>query len=475
MRGLLIAGTESGVGKTTFSLGLMALLKRKGLSVQAFKVGPDFIDPGLHTLVTGRPSYNLDGWLLPREYVVHSFHRHGLEAEYVIVEGVMGLFDGLRGGGEEGSSAEIAKWLDLPVLLVVDVGGMARSAAALVKGFETFDPALRIAGIVFNRVGGEGHFRSLKEAVENSCRTKVVGYLPWDARLTLPERHLGLITAWEDPFPPGYLHRLADLIQAHVDIQHLFLLEDPTIPAETAQNPGLPPKDFGWSIAPPHPLPLQGKGSGGEVRIGIAYDKAFSFYYPDSLELLQRFGAELLFFSPLADSKLPEGISGLYLGGGYPELYASSLSRNEPLIREIRAFVEGGGPIYAECGGFMYLCREIVDFEGHRHPMVGIFPVTSDLTERRLTLGYREIRVIQDCPLGKVGERSRGHEFHASRLVGSLEGLPYAFELNSGPDRPVRREGYVVRNALGTYVHQHFGSNPTFARNFVKTCLAWNR
>ncbi len=472
MRGLLIAGTGSGVGKTTFSLGLMALLKRKGFSVQAFKVGPDFIDPGLHTLVTGRPSYNLDGWLLSREYVIHSFLRHGLEAEYVIVEGVMGLFDGLRGGGEEGSSAEIAKWLDLPVLLVVDVGGMARSIAALVKGFETFDPALRIAGVVFNRVGGEGHFRSLKEAVESSCRTKVVGSLPWDARLTLPERHLGLITAQEDPFPPGYLDQLVELIEAHVDIQHLFQLQGPLLPAETGQHPGRHPRDFGWSVASIHPLPLQG---GGGVRVGIAYDRAFSFYYPDSLDLLRGFGAELLFFSPLSDPKLPEGVSGLYLGGGYPELYASSLSRNESLIREIRAFVEAGGPIYAECGGFMYLCREIVDFEGHRHPMVGIFPVASDLREKRLTIGYREIRVIQDCLLGKAGERSRGHEFHASRLVGSLEGLPWAFELNSGPDRPVRREGYVTRNVLGTYVHQHFGSNPAFARNFVATCRAWNR
>ncbi|MBI3989006.1 MAG: cobyrinate a,c-diamide synthase, partial [candidate division NC10 bacterium] len=273
MRGMLIAGTGSGVGKTTFSLGLMALFKRRGFSVQAFKVGPDFIDPGLHALVTGRPSYNLDGWLLSRDSVVNSFFRHNLGAEYAIAEGVMGLFDGLRGGGEEGSSAQIAKWLALPVILVVDVGGMARSAAALVKGFETFDPGLKISGIVFNRVGGEGHFRSLKEAVEGSCQGKVLGYLPWDERLHLPERHLGLITAQEDPFSPGYLDRLADLIEAHGDVERLFQ-------GATDQNLVVYHSDFEENATSTRSLPLQGGGVEGGVRIGIAYDKAFCFYYP---------------------------------------------------------------------------------------------------------------------------------------------------------------------------------------------------
>ena len=353
-RGLVIAGTQSGVGKTTLTLGLLYALARRGLTVQPFKVGPDFIDPGHHTRAAGRVCRNLDGWMLSREANLALFRRQARGADVAVVEGVMGLFDGYDGASEAGSTAQMAKWLGLPVLLVVDARAMARSAAALVHGFASFDPALSLAGVVFNRIGSPAHLEYLQQALTSLPGVRCFGGLPRDQELAIPERHLGLATAEDHPLDDSYLARLADRLEAHLDLPGLLAALPPlTLPEEPAQ-----------AASPPL------------VRLGVARDRAFCFYYPENLELLASFGAELVPFSPLEDRELPAGLDGIYLGGGYPELYAGQLAANEPLRQALKAGAAGGLPIYAECGGLMYLAREIRDLEGRVHPMAGVFPFT---------------------------------------------------------------------------------------------------
>ena len=316
-RGLVIAGTQSGVGKTTVTLGLLSALRRRGLAVQPFKVGPDFIDPGHHGRAAGRCSRTLDGWILSREANLSLFRRHAAQAQVAVVEGVMGLFDGYDGASEAGSTAQMAKWLGLPALLVVDARAMARSAAALVQGFAAFDPELALAGVVFNRVGGAGHWQYLQEAMERLPDVKCLGGLPREPDITIPERHLGLVTSEDHPLGEEYLERLAAWVEGHLDLDRL-LASLPPLP----QPPAAPP-------ASPQP-PL--------VRLGVARDRAFCFYYPENLEWLEHFGAELVPFSPLTDRQLPAGLHGLYLGGGYPELFAGQLAANEGIKR-----TPGGG------------------------------------------------------------------------------------------------------------------------------------
>ena len=351
-RGLVIAGTQSGVGKTTVTLGLLYALARRGLTVQPFKVGPDFIDPGHHTRAAGRVCRNLDGWMLSREANLALFRRQAREADVAVVEGVMGLFDGYDGASEAGSTAQMAKWLGLPVLLVVDARAMARSAAALVHGFASFDPALSLAGVVFNRIGSAAHLEYLQQALSSLPGVRCFGGLPRDQELAIPERHLGLATAEDHPLDDAYLGHLADRLETHLDLEGLLAaLPRLTLPEEPA--PAATP-------------PL--------VRLGVARDRAFCFYYPENLELLASFGAELVPFSPLEDRELPAGLDGIYLGGGYPELYAEQLAANEGLKQALKAGAAGGLPIYAECGGLMYLAREIRDLEGRVHPMAGVLP-----------------------------------------------------------------------------------------------------
>ncbi|HZK13777.1 MAG TPA: cobyrinate a,c-diamide synthase, partial [Desulfobaccales bacterium] len=364
-RGLVIAGTQSGVGKTTVTLGLLYALARRGLKVQPFKVGPDFIDPGHHTRAAGRVCRNLDGWMLSREANLTLFRRQARGADVAVVEGVMGLFDGYDGASEAGSTAQMAKWLGLPVLLVVDARAMARSAAALVHGFASFDPALNLAGVVFNRIGSAAHLEYLNQALSCLKGVRSFGGLPRDQELAIPERHLGLATAEDHPLDEAYLGRLADRLETHLDLEGLLAaLPKLTLPEEPA----------------PAAMPAS-------VRLGVARDRAFCFYYPENLELLEKFGAELVPFSPLTDRELPAGLDGVYLGGGYPELYAERLAANEALKQALKQNAAGGLPIYAECGGLMYLAREILDLEGRAHPMAGVFPFTVRMLPRLKALG----------------------------------------------------------------------------------------
>ena len=457
IKALVIGGVASGVGKTTVTLGLLTAFRRRGLQVRAFKVGPDFIDPGFHQEATGAPCLNLDSWMLSWEYLRQRFASHGAHADLVLVEGVMGLFDGAEGGA--GSTAELAKAFGIPVILVVDGSALARSAGAVVLGFERFDPELEVAGVLFNRVAGEGHYRYLASGLQGVCRAVPLGFLPRREELHIPERHLGLLTVVERRLTPTFLEELVELVESHVELDRLLSLAQSRVP------PGHPTLPFTR-------LP--------RARIGVALDEAFQFYYPDNLELLRHAGAELHFFSPVRDRRLPE-VEGLYLGGGYPEVYAKALAANESMRADVLAFAKAGHPIYAECGGLMYLAEAIEDLEGGLHPMVGLFPTTIRMVPKRLALAYVEVELLEETILGKPGTVLRGHEFHYSHMADTPPTLRRTYCVRS-PGMPTTRlsssqaertEGYTMNNVLASYLHLHFGSNPEAAESFVAACARW--
>ena len=444
---LVVAGTHSGAGKTTIATALMAAFTRRGLRVQPFKVGPDFIDGGFHEAACRRAGRNLDGWMLSQDANLASFVGASADADLAIVEGVMGLFDGRDASGESGSTAQMAKWLQAPVLLAVDASAMARSAAAVVRGFETFDPDLNLAGIVFNRIGGEGHARLLREAVAGACRAQPVGFLPHDENIHLPSRHLGLTMAAE-ALTPERLDEMARWIEAHADLDGLMRL------AQTAGK-------LAAVTATERPGP-------GRVRIAVARDRAFCFYYRDNLDLLEQFGAELIEFSPIHDMALPPDIRGVYLGGGYPELHAAGLSANRAMLDAIRGFAQSGRPVYAECGGFMYLTEAIVDAAGREHSMAGLFPTRARMQPRLAALGYLEAVPPADALWLRAGEPLRGHEFRYSEIDPMPAAVPRCLVLRNG--RAERAEGYAAGSVLAGYAHLHFRSSPDFARRFVHAC-----
>ncbi|MGH7232995.1 MAG: cobyrinate a,c-diamide synthase [Nitrospiraceae bacterium] len=448
---LVIAGTHSGVGKTTVTLALLAALRARGHRVQPFKAGPDFIDPGHHTAVTGRPSRNLDGWMLGEKLNRHVFIRASADADFAVIEGMMGLFDGSSPVSEVGSTAEIAKQLDAPVLLVIDGSAMARSAAALVSGYAGFDPSLRVAGVLFNRLSGEGHYHLLKEAIEKETNVPVVGYLKANPSLTVPDRHLGLVTALEQGATALY-ERLAQAAAHTVNLDRVETLARSCGEFDIRQAAGLlPGRD------PARDTP--------RIRVGVAHDPAFCFYYPENLELLQAEGGDLIRFSPLRDQALP-AVDLLYLGGGYPELYGEQLAKNTTMRTAIRDFASLGGTIYAECGGMMYLTQAITDFEGRSHEMVGVFSAEAIMKKPGLTLGYREIEIARLCPLGPVGLKARGHEFHYSSLSGR-GALDYACRLTDAHGGKRGQDGLIAGNTIALYAHIHFASQPEIPRALV--------
>ncbi len=450
-KGLVIAGVHSGSGKTTVTLGLMAALLRRGLKVAPFKVGPDFIDPGHHARISGAVSRNLDGWMLSRAYNEQCFQKHRQAADLALVEGVMGLFDGYDGLSEAGSTAQMAKWLNLPVLLVVDAQSMARSAAALIQGFENFDKDLQFAGVVFNNLGSPRHRQYLQDALAGNVRMPFLGGLLRSEQIRIPERHLGLVTRDDHPLTEDAISRLAGLVAENIELDTLLASLPPVAPA-TAQKP-----------APPA-TPQEG------VRIGVARDNAFCFYYQDNLDLLADCGAELVFFSPLTDAGLPNDLDGLYLGGGYPELFAGQLSANITMCRQIREKSIDAMPIYAECGGFMYLCRDVSDMDGNCHAMTGCFPFATRMDDRLKALGYREITLTADTIIGKAGRRIRGHEFHYSLITEAAPVCDTVYRVGARTGIQETSEGYRVHQTLGSYVHLHFGSQPEAPRALVEAC-----
>ena len=446
----VIAGTHSGVGKTTVSLGIMAALRQRGLKVQPFKTGPDFIDPGLHTKICRVPSYNLDGWMLSEDYNRRSFQNHAQDKDVAVVEGMMGLYDGRTGDTEEASTAQIAKQLRLPVILVVDASAMARSAAATILGYRRFDPNVRLIGVIFNRVAGTGHLQYLREALRSLPGLRCFGGIPIDDRVTIPERHLGLTVAQECFLTNAFINRLGRLIETHIELDRLLACAQIKIRARAE--------------------PRLKKATPDEVPIAVAKDQAFCFYYPDNLELLRNAGARIKNFSPIRDRGLPPGVKGIYLGGGYPELYARELARNSRLRTAIRNFIEADGAVYAECGGLMYLAIALTDCAGRQYPMIGAYPFKTRMLPRLSALGYREV-VTGKKAFTARGEIIRGHEFHYSEIYGStsLRKIDTAYFVKGTSVRALC-SGFRYRNCLAGYVHLHFGSNPEFARSFVAAC-----
>jgi cobyrinic acid a,c-diamide synthase len=445
-RGIVIAGTASGVGKTTVTLALMAALRRRGHVVQGFKIGPDFIDPAFHGLVTGRPSFTLDGWMCGRDAVAATVARHAADADLVVVEGMMGCFDGIDGVSEDGSTAQVARWLDAPVVLVVDAGASSRSVAAVVHGFERFDPDLEVAGVIVNNVGGATHARWVLDAIADRCRAPGLGALAREAALVLPERHLGLVTAAEGPLTHGMQIALAAAVERSVDLDRLLGLARPLRVGHPTGAPALEPRPV-------------------RARIGVARDLAFQFYYEENLARLRAAGAELVSFSPETDAELPD-VDGLYLGGGYPELRAGALSANTGMRRAVATFVESGRPVYAECGGLMYLAARLEDGDGIGHEMVGVLPAVVRMRPPQLHLGYTRVVTTSPSLLGAAGTTARGHEFHSSTLTEVPGSVPRVYEAADARGR-TRAEGYRIGGALLSYVHLHFGSNPGLAPAFV--------
>ena len=483
---LVVAAPHSGSGKTIITLALMAALKARGLGVQPFKVGPDFIDPGLHGRVTGRISRNLDGWMLSRATNRALFERWAGAADAAVVEGVMGLFDGYDGLSEAGSTAEMAKWLGLPVLLVVDARSMARSAAALVLGFTRFDPDLTFAGVVFNRVGSPGHLEYLNQAMRQSLPDlPVFGGIPRDPRLELAERHLGLVTAEETRLTPEHQRDLAEIIERHLDLDRLL-----GVSRRSSEQASEPAREMRPISAPA----AAADRAAAPVVIAVARDEAFCFYYQDNLDLLAEQGAELITFSPLRGDRLPPDASALYLGGGYPEVHAERLAANQTLLRQLRDAAARGLPIYAECGGLMTLSRFIETAPGRRRPMAAVLPFGTRMLERRKALGYTEVELLAPTPIGPPGLKIRGHEFHYSEIVAGADtnadpvadpsaavdsgadpaaGLIRAYRIQARSGRAVPPEGYLSGSVLASYVHLHWGSAPQAAAHFVAHARAW--
>ena len=463
---IILAGDRSGTGKTTLTIALLAALKARGRYVQSFKVGPDYIDPMFHAKVTGRPCYSLDPILTSESYVQQSFFCHR-SADHTVIEGVMGLFDGATGIDDTASTAHVARLLKLPVVLVVDCARMSRSLAALVQGYRDFDQRVQISGVVLNRVGSDRHLQLLTEAL-SAIHMPILGVFRREKTIQLPDRHLGLVPVGEMKEFENVIDRLATLGERCFEWSALNLLEKAQSQHQRQQIKSQPSSE----------LIVKEK----RVRIAIAYDAAFNFYYPDNFEILKEQGAELVFWSPMSDEILPEA-DGLYFGGGFPEVFAQTLSENMAAMSAVRNAIARGTPTYAECGGLMYLSQALTDFDGRTWPMVGSIAQTVKMGTK-LSLGYRRAKALQDGPIAKKGQILTGHEFHRSSIVetgivetGIVENLhspAYAAQRYWGAKNATTHEGYQKKNLHASYVHMHFGEG-AIAQRFIQTCAAFKR
>jgi len=465
---LVIAGTASGVGKTTVTVGLARALRARGLRVAIFKCGPDYLDPTYHARAADAPCHNLDGWMMGRAAVAATFANTTLGADIALIEGVMGLYDGVTPTGDQGSTAELAKWLAAPVLLVCDAGGMARSIAALARGFVAFDPALAIAGVICNRIGSRGHLDILRKATGGD--PPVLGGLPKEAALAFPERHLGLRTADRASVPDAQLSAWGERVEAWCDVEAILAVARaagpvPDVEAGPDETYLAASPTTDRSAAPAAPARAT---PSVRCRIGLALDEAFHFYYDDNLRRLEQLGAELVRFSPVHDVRLPD-VDGLYLGGGYPEVHAEALAANATMRADVAAFAAARGPIYAECGGLMYLSNAITTLDARRHAMVGIIPGQVEMHDRLVALGYVEVETQEATLLGGAGLRFRGHQFRYSELQLAAP-VDQVFTLRRRRGGEVTREGYRVGTTLASYVHAHWASNPLAARGLVSAC-----
>lgn len=449
---IVIAGTSSGVGKTTIVTGLLGALKQRGLTVQSYKVGPDYIDPGYHYLASGKHAHNLDTWLLPEEKLTTIFTKTAKGNDLAVIEGVMGLFDGGRKGVS--STAAIAKLINAPVILVIDAKSMGESAAAIALGYKLYDTDVNIAGVILNRLGSDTHRDIICQAM-TQLDIEVLGCIYRNEAFSMPVRHLGLTPTTENNADSAVDAMIAN-ISAQVNIERVIEISRIATPLD------LPKVHFNRE-------PAQ------KICIGVAQDEAFSFYYPESLDVLVALGAEIVPFSPLKDVTLPE-VDGIILGGGFPEMFVGALTKNISMRTALLNAFKNDMPIYAECGGLMYLTRQIRDFNGDVYDMVGAIPAVCTMEAKLQTVGYVEASPLKPNILGNVGEIMRGHEFHFSRMIpDSADDFDWAFQLTKMRTGSVYNAGYSSRNLLASYLHMHFAGNEKAAKAFYSHCLEYKR
>lgn len=448
---VLLAGTSSDVGKTTVVLGIMRALRNRGIKVQGYKAGPDYIDTAFHTFATDVPSRNLDTWMLEEPVIKSLIGRHSKHADIAIMEGVMGMYDGADVKSLIGSSAHLAKMTKTPVVLVINGAGVAASAAAMVLGFKMFDEEVDVKGVIVNKVSGEAHYQLIKEAIEHHVGIPCVGYLTKNENISLKSRHLGLIPSAEVDALDEKINEVASMIEETVDLELLMSI-------------GKSAKQFHDDEVP---------GVEKYLKIGLPYDKAFSFYYQDNLDLLESLGCELVKFSPIKDQVLPKGLHGLYIGGGFPEVFAEEISNNKTMLSSIKKAIESGLPTYAECGGLMFLSSYIENLDGEKYDMVGIFDNGSKMTKRLQRFGYVNAVLNRDTIIGEKTLTFKAHEFHRSVVLESpndLSGIQ-AYDIKKERKKDIRTWhcGYMKYNCLGGYPHIHFYSNQDVAKGLIKS------
>ncbi len=456
----MVTALGGGRGKTTVSLGLVAALRRAGKSVAPFKKGPDYIDANWLALAAGRPCYNLDSFMAPAGKSLASFRRHSVDADISIIEGNRGLYDGMDAEGTH-SSAELAKLLKCPVLLVVDCTKVTRTVAAMVLGAEKLDPDVPLAGVVLNQVASSRQEKVVREAIESSCATPIVGAIPRLKNSPLRDRHLGLVPPQEDPAAKQALDWVVNVAQEHLDLDRIL---------DIASNAGPLPESEKTDATQPEAV-VKAEDS---IRIGVIRDSVFQFYYPDNLEALERAGAQIVECNALTDRRLPE-IDALYIGGGFPETQAEALTANEPFRESIRASADAGMPIYAECGGLMYL-GEALEISCKRHQMAGVFPVSFEVLKRPVGHGYTQIRVENPNPFYEIGTELRGHEFHYSKAIGDVvKSGNFVFSLMRGHGFDGSGDGLVRNNVLALYTHIHTSGTPQWAENLAAKAREWRK
>lgn len=447
---IILAGTHSGVGKTTVTIGLLMALKKRGLAVQPYKIGPDYIDSAFHSKIAGRFCRNLDSFMLSQDVLLELFQRQAQAADFSVIEGVMGLYDGSGTQSGTGSTAHTAKILKAPVILVIDCGKMAASAGAVALGYKKFDLKVRIDGCILNRIASESHYQIVKQNIEEKSGIEVLGYLPKKAPINMPERHLGLAPVQERN-AKNVCKKIGEFVERYVDVDRLIVLGN-----KAAALPR-----FKKTIYCSYPFKKK-------VDIAVARDECFHFYYQDNLDILEHYGARLKYFSPLKSKSLPKGVRGVYIGGGFPELFAEKLALNEDLRRDIKLKSKQGLPMYAECGGLMYLMRELQIADKKSFSMAGIFPGKTKMGKGLRMFGYYDVTCINSNIFCGKNETTKGHVFHWSYLIQMPKTISCAFRLQRR-DR-ILQDGYMKNNTLASYLHIHFGTNTGFAERFVEQC-----
>ncbi|MGL4884211.1 MAG: cobyrinate a,c-diamide synthase, partial [Waterburya sp.] len=439
---------------TTITLAILAYLKEQNKKIQSFKVGPDYIDPMFHRAVTNMPCRNLDPFLTSPSYVQACFQRHTHQADWVVIEGVMGLFDGIRhlesneALNDYGSTAHIARLLNIPVALVLDCSRLSSSIAAIAYGYQNLDSRVKIAGVILNKVASDRHLELLETAL-NSINMPILGVIKRDDAITIRDRHLGLIPSAELPEIQQIFSQLAHVAKTSLNWNKLFpLLTNHQSPITNHQSP-----------ITNHQSP---------IRIAIAQDKAFNFYYQDNLDILQELGAELVLWSPLNDQNIPADIQGLYFGGGFPEIFAQQLAANKTVLQQLKQIIQFGIPTYAECGGLMYLCEQLTDLQAETWSMVGVIP--SQVTmQAKLTLGYRQAKALQASPLIPASQTVRGHEFHRSQLTMTASSPLWQLQGVHNSSRQLT-EGWRIKQLHASYLHLHWGEYNFLAQRFIQCC-----